>query len=168
MDVNDPDGNPLGEADAVSPNGQFVVGEGYYDPDTFSNTAWIWNASTGIQRVPGMTYAFGVSNDGKTVVGNTGFFDDPPRAAMIWREGIGTETVVQFLTEQGITVPTGWDPTLSGGFGGISGNGLLLAGWSFGPQGTQSYIVKVACARPMTSPLGTCENSTVVPAKPKK
>ncbi|MFI4968759.1 MAG: hypothetical protein ACHP7D_01020 [Lysobacterales bacterium] len=113
----------------------------------------------GVQRVPGMSFAFGVTNDGKTVAGSTGFFDNPPRAAMIWREGIGTATAAQYLVEKGISVPAGWDPTLAGGFGGISGDGTLMAGWSFGPLGTQSYIIKVRCDHPLIASESACTHA---------
>lgn len=163
LDVVDPDGNPVGEADGISSNGQFVVGSSYFDPDTGTNASWIWGAQHGLQLVPGMTFAFGVTNDGKTVVGSTGFFDNPPRAAMIWREGVGTVTVLQYLAEKGISVPAGWDSALAGGFGGISGDGTLMAGWSFGPLGQQSYIIQVPCARPLVSSGSSCTSGTLKP-----
>lgn len=163
MDLTDADGNPVGEADGVSPNGQFVVGESYFDPDTLTDTAWIWSKQSGLQHVPIMSFAFGVTDDGKTVVGSTGFFDDPPRAAMLWRSGNGTETVATFLGEQGIAIPAGWDPTLSGGFGGISANGMIMAGWSFGPLGQQSYIIKLACSRPTAFGQSACGGSAAAP-----
>jgi hypothetical protein len=158
-DVVDPLGNPVGEADGVSNDGQFVVGESYTDPNGQSG-AWIWNAKAGLQVIPGMTFAFGVSNDGKTVVGSTGFFDDPPRAAMIWRDGFGTVTAAQYLAEQGIAIPAGWDTTLSGGFGGISGDGSVLAGWTFGPLGEQSYIIEKWCSHPTVSTGSQCPGAS--------
>jgi probable HAF family extracellular repeat protein len=166
FDLTDPDGNPVGEADGVSPNGEFVVGSGYFDPVTFANTAWIWSAKTGIQHIPSMSYAFGVTNDGKTVVGSTGFFDDPPRAAVIWRDGIGTMTSADFLAEQNIAVPAGWDASLSGGFGGISADGRIMAGWSFGPLGIQSYVVKLWCSAPSLGTGFSCPPGTVAPLAP--
>ena len=164
-DMTDPDGNPIGEADGVSANGEYVVGSGYFDPDTLANTAWIWNAKTGLQHIPSMSYAFGVTNDGKTVVGSTGFFDNPPRAAVIWREGVGTVTAGEFLTEQGITVPAGWDASLAGGFGGISADGKVMAGWSFGPLGIQSYVVKLWCSAPTFSSSWSCPAAAPAPTK---
>ncbi len=143
FDLVDADGNGIGEADGVSSNGLYVVGSDYFDADTLTSSAWIWSADGGVRPVPGMTFAFGVTNDGKTVIGSTGFFDDPPRAAMIWREGIGTMTAADFLAEQAITIPDGWDSGLSGGFTGISADGRLLGGWSFGPAGTQSYLIQL-------------------------
>jgi len=141
IDIVDGDGIMVGEADGINADGSFVVGSSYTDID--GNTgAWRWSAhSGGIILIPQMTFAFGVSLDGNTVVGNTGFFDDPPRAAMIWRKNVGTMLLADYLAEQGITVPDGWD--LSGAVDAISSDGRTLGGWGFGPLGTQSYIIRI-------------------------
>jgi hypothetical protein len=91
-----------------------------------------------------MGFAFGVSDDGKTVVGSNGFFDFPARAAMIWHEGGGTVPLTEWLATQGVSIPEDWDPDLAGGFGGISGDASLMGGWTFGASGTQSYLVRIA------------------------
>ncbi len=140
MDVADADGYGTGEALAATSDGQWVVGSEYIDAD-FNEGAWRWSASTGVELIPDMTYAFGVSADGKTIVGATGFFSEPARTAMIWREGIGTIPFADYLVEQGITVPAGWD--FAGGLTGISADGYTLAGWGTGPLGMQSYIVQL-------------------------
>jgi hypothetical protein len=139
LDIVDADGLAVGEGSRVSGNGEYVVGNNYTDIDGNSG-AWIWNAKSGVRLIPTMPFAFGVSDDGKTVVGNSGFFDDPPRAAMIWREGIGTMLLTEFLAEQEIEIPAGWD--LSGGLAGLSADGTMLSGWGFGPLGMQSYVVR--------------------------
>jgi uncharacterized membrane protein len=147
LDVVDRDGIAVGEADGVNADGSFVVGTGYTDIEGNSG-AWLWNARTGaVVLIPGMTFAFGVSADGGTVVGNTGFFDDPPRAAMIWRKNVGTMLLTDYLAEQGIDVPAGWD--LSGGLGAISGDAHLLGGWASGPLGVQSYLIRIDRADPI-------------------
>jgi uncharacterized membrane protein len=145
FDVADADGNMVGEADGISSNGEFVVGSSY--TDTQGDTgSWLWSATGGVQLIPSMGFAFGVSDDGKTVVGANGFFDNPPRAALIWQEGVGTMLLTDYLAAQDIAIPTGWDPGLAGGFGGISADGSLLAGWSSGPLGMQSYIIQIQAA----------------------
>ena len=141
VDIVDGDGVQVGEADGINADGSFVVGSNYTDSHGNSGS-WRWSAATGdVSMIPGMTFAFGVSADGNTVVGNTGFFDNPPRAAMIWRQGIGTMLLADYLAEQGIDVPAGWD--LSGGLGGISGDAKVLGGWGSGPTATQSYIIRI-------------------------
>ena len=141
MDVQDADGIPVGEASAVTADGGFVVGSNYF-VSLEESGAWRWSAGEGVQLIPGMPFAFGVSSNGNTVVGSTGFFDVPPRAPMVWRKGIGTLTLADFLAEQEITIPDGWD--MSGGLTGISADGNILVGWAFGPNGMQSYVIRLA------------------------
>lgn len=135
------DGEGLGEANAISANGNFVVGSGYAD-ENGNYGSWRWDATNGLTLIP-MGFAFGVSNDGKTVVGANGFFDNPPRAAMIWREGVGAMMLTDYLTQHGITIPADWDPDLAGGFGAISADGSVMGGWTFNMMGMVSYIVQV-------------------------
>jgi hypothetical protein len=91
--------------------------------------------------IPLMTFAFGVTANGDTVVGNTGFFDDPPRAAVIWRRSAGSMMLADYLAEEGIVIPDGWD--LSGGLTGISADGRTIVGWGTGPLGAQSYVIRI-------------------------
>lgn len=136
------DGLTLDEATSVSNNGQFVVGANYWDADG-NGASWRWDAKNGVVRIPGMVFAFGVSNDGKTIVGSNDFFSEPARAAMIWREGIGSMMLTDYLAENGVTIPEGWDPDLAGGFGAISADGLTMGGWTIGTDSLISYIIKV-------------------------
>jgi len=141
VDIVDADNIAVGEADGVSADGAFVVGGSYMDIDG-NFGSWRWNASTGgVMLVPTMSFAFGVTPDGNTIVGNTGFFDDPPRAAMIWRKNFGTMLLVDYLAEQDIAIPDGWD--LSGGLTSISADGLTLVGWGSGPNGQTSYVIRI-------------------------
>jgi uncharacterized membrane protein len=140
-DVVDRDGLAVGEADGISADGTFVVGSSYTDINGNSGS-WRLNTNTNTMTlIPVMTFAFGVTADGNTVVGNTGFFDDPPRAAVIWRKDIGSVMLADYLAEQGIVVPDGWD--LSGGLTGISADGRTLVGWGTGPLGGQSYVITI-------------------------
>jgi len=140
MDVVDGDGLAVGEADGVSADGTFVVGAFYTDIDGNSG-CWRWSEETGVELIPTMTFAFGISADGNTIVGNTGFFDDPPRAAVIWRKDVGSMMLADYLAEQNIAVPDGWD--LSGGLTGISADGRTIVGWGTGPLGAQSYVIRI-------------------------
>ena len=146
LDVVDHDGIAVGEADGISVDGRYVVGSSYTDIDGNSG-AWIRDGNTGAMViVPVMTFAFGVTRDGSTVVGNTGFFDDPPRAAVIWRKTVGSMMLADFLAEQNIAVPEFWD--LSGGLTGISADGYTLVGWGsyfdgVNPPETRSYVIRL-------------------------
>ena len=141
VDVVDRDGLAVGEADGISVDGRFVVGSSYTDINGNAGS-WRWNShSNTMTMIPLMTFAFGVSADGSTIVGNTGFFDDPPRAAVVWRKSVGSMMLADYLAEEGIVVPDGWD--LSGGLTGISADGRTIVGWGSGPLGTQSYVIRI-------------------------
>jgi uncharacterized membrane protein len=147
LDLVDRDGLAVGEADGISVDGKYVVGSSYTDIDGNSG-AWRFDTvHHQLILIPTMTFAFGVSRDGGTIVGNTGFFDDPPRAAVVWRKEVGSMMLADFLAEKGIEVPDGWD--LSGGLTGISADGRTLVGWGFGPNGTQSYVVRIDAPDPI-------------------
>ena len=144
MAVAEPDGWQVGEATGVSNNGQFVVGGDHINA-AGDFGSWRWSEAAGLTFIPEMGYAFGVSNDGKTVIGSADFFDFPARAAKIWREGIGTISLVAYLAEQGIALPDGWDPDLAGGFGGISADASTMSGFAYGPSGElQSFVIRIA------------------------
>ncbi|MET0229582.1 MAG: hypothetical protein ABW186_01465 [Rhodanobacteraceae bacterium] len=152
LDVVDRDGLAVGEADGISADGRYVVGSSYTDIDGNSG-AWLRDGNSGtVVMIPIMTFAFGVTRDGSTVVGNTGFFDDPARAAVIWRKPVGSMLLADFLAEQHIAVPEGWD--LSGGLTGISADGRTLVGWGTGPgpeYPTLSYVVRLDAPDPIFS-----------------
>lgn len=140
LDIVDADGLMVGEALGVSANGEFVVGANYINLNG-DEGAWLWNADAGVTFIPDITTVFTVSEDGKTVIGNTGFFVFPQREAKIWREGVGTMPFIDYLAENGIEVPAGWD--LNGGLPAMSTDASLIAGWGFSPLGMQSYVIQI-------------------------
>ncbi|MBO9662663.1 hypothetical protein [Dokdonella sp.] len=129
----------VGEASAVSGNGQWVVGSNY--PSDTGAASWRLNVQTGeLTEIPVMPFAFGISDDGKTVVGASGFFDVPPRAAYIWTEEGGSQLLTDYMTAKGIEYPSDWG--FEGGLTAISGDGDTVAGWTrVSPNGLQSFIV---------------------------
>lgn len=134
--VQDDLGNALEEAAGISGNGQWVVGGG-----------WRLNRTTQeITLIPGMPFAFGVSDDGKTIVGASGFFDTPPRALLIWTEAGGAQTLVDYLGDRLIALPPELTPPLQGGLTAISGDGTKVAGWAIGQQNLVSFVVTGADA----------------------
>ncbi|MEP7043799.1 MAG: hypothetical protein ABI843_12100 [Dokdonella sp.] len=139
--VQTPDGSAVGEADGVSGNGQFVVGSSYPTADG-SSASWRLNVATGaVISIPSMPFAFGVSDDGKTVVGASGFFDNPPRALYIWTEAGGSQQLSDYLTERGIAIPADLSLPLSGSLSAVSGDGTKVAGWTFGMNSLVSFVV---------------------------
>lgn len=129
----------VGEASAVSGNGKWVVGD--YYPDLEGDGAWRLDVETGeLIEIPGIPFAFGVSDDGKTIVGAGSFWDFPPRAAYIWTEANGTQTLQDYLAARNISIPDGWQ--FEGGLTAVSGDGTMAAGWTrVGPAGLQSFVV---------------------------
>lgn len=130
----------VGDASVVSGNGKWVVGNSYPTADG-SEAAWRYNVDTGeVTAIVGIPFAFGISDDGKTVVGASGFFDNPPRAAYIWTEAEGAMMFTDYMTSRGIEFPSDWQ--FEGGLTAISGDGDMVAGWTrASPNGMQSFIV---------------------------
>jgi hypothetical protein len=135
--VQDGEGNAVGETDGISGNGLWAVGGSYP-----AGGCWRMNVQTGeVVQVPTMPFAFGVSDDGKTVVGASGFFDNPPRALFIWTEAGGSQMLTDYLAERGIDLPSDIMLPLQGGLTAVSGDGTKVAGWAFGTGGYVSFIV---------------------------
>lgn len=129
----------VGDGSAVSGNGKWVVGNSY--PSASGASAWRYDVDNGtLTEIPGIPYAFGVSDDGRTIVGASGFFDFPPRAAYIWTEAEGTMPLTDYMTSRGIEYPSDWG--FEGGLTAVSGDGGTVAGWTrMSPNGLQSFLV---------------------------
>jgi uncharacterized membrane protein len=140
MDVQDEIGNRVGEAVAVSGNGRFVAGGFYTDP-LGNYGAWRWSEKSGVRVIPNMEYAFAISDDGKTAVGSSSFFEG--RTARIWRSGVGTVDLAQYLVDNAVTgVPEGF--LLVGGFSAMSADGKRMAGWGYDSNfAVQSFVIDV-------------------------
>jgi len=129
--VRDGQGNDLGETDGISGNGQWAVGSG-----------WRMNVQTGaITEIPDMPFAFGVSDDGAMIVGASGFFDNPPRALLIWTEAGGSQILTDYLADRGIAIPSDLVLPLAGGLTAVSGDASKIAGWTYGTGGMVSFVV---------------------------
>ena len=122
-----PSGGYNGEALAVSADGNTIVGLGF----NFGRGAWIWSSVGGVKRIgkaDGSESIFltDVSDDGQTAVG----FARPERLerAVIWRQGKGLITLVQYLRDRGVEVPFGWRMNVASL---ISADGKTIYGWGF-------------------------------------
>ncbi len=140
MDVQDDVGGRVGEATAVSGNGRFVAGGFYLDP-LGNYGAWRWSEKGGVRVIPNMEYAFAISDDGRTAVGSSSFFEG--RIARIWRHGVGTVDLAQYLADNAVTgVPEGF--LLVGGFSALSADGKRMAGWGYDSTfAVQSFVIDV-------------------------
>ena len=153
-----------GEADGISANDQFVVGSHGYDA-SFNEGGWRWNrADNSVIQIPDMVFAFAVSNDGKTIIGNAGYGSGPlaipgsgdagyrnsaisdttydARTALIWQEGIGTMRLVDWITANGGTIPADWNADLAGSAINMTGDATSMSGWSASSTAI-SYTVTV-------------------------
>jgi uncharacterized membrane protein len=122
-----------GEAQAVSADGNTIVGGGYQ----FGDLAWIWRNGEGVRPIgmsnnghnKGSFTALGVSDDSKTVIGfvrkgiNT--------RAFIWRQGSGASYVDTLLAKHGVVIPEGWSLNSAAV---LSANGKTVYGWGFNPD----------------------------------
>lgn len=139
------EGHAVGPALATSGDGRYVVGTIYDTAITgHAFDAWRWDASTdSVTRIPGMDTAQAVSLDGAIVIGTRGF---PTRVAMIWRPGIGTITLRDFLEEKDVARPDGWVKP-EGAFNLMSEDGSIVGGCCV-PMGDgllgHSYLVSGA------------------------
>jgi uncharacterized membrane protein len=118
------DGSLNGEAQAVSADGNAIVGGNYAYGGHF---AWIWTPATGVQPIGTDSResftALDVSDDGKTVIGFTSH-----NRPFIWRQGKGTFYMLNFLRSRGAVIPDGFRMTTNSV---ISANGNIIYGWGF-------------------------------------
>lgn len=122
--------NQLGEAKAVSADGNWIAGEGDF---ANNNEPWRWSESTGYQSLGtlgGRGFVTEMSGDGSIIIG---FFDvDPftPVKPFIWTEATGILNLNDFVTNTlGYTMANGpiWSAT------GMSANGKYISGWGYDP-----------------------------------
>lgn len=148
-----PDGNPNGEALAVSADGKTIVGYGY---NNFGPEAWIWRENHGVRPIgmsngnKGSFLALDLSDDGRVVVGliRKGFFLDQQKA-FIWRSGgKGAAYLDSFITSRGAVIPAGWALNVASV---VSSDGNTIYGWGFNPDG-QIEMFKVDLHAPTASP----------------
>jgi len=82
-------------------------------------------------------YAFGVSDNGKVIVGASGTF--PVRNAVIWTPGAGMQLLRDYATAHGVTIPTGWELISANA---VSADGQSVGGWGVNPNGQiASFVV---------------------------
>lgn len=139
----DPNGNPddemnqLGQATAVSADGNWIGGYG----DFAFNNPWIWSEATGVIDLGsiGMPegtigYVSGMNHDASIVVGWYEYSPDPwsqEYAPFIWTPELGSQNLNTFITETlGFTMQMGpvWSVT------SISENGRYITGWGVDPN----------------------------------
>jgi uncharacterized membrane protein len=100
------EGTYLGAAWGVSSDGTWICGDNHPD---FNDDGWLWSEDTGFistGTLSGWLYQghpLDVSDDGKVVVGWSGWFTD--QVATIWTEDTGLVDLKQYLIDLGVDVP---------------------------------------------------------------
>ena len=139
----DPQGNPydefnqLGQASAVSANGNWIGGYGDY---AFANP-WLWSEATGLLDLGNMGlpegttgYVSGINSDGTRVIGWYDYSPDPwthEYTPFIWTPATGSMNLNTFITDTlGYTMEKGpvYIPNC------MSADGKFIAGWGLDPE----------------------------------
>ena len=132
-------GTVLGSANAITPDGRFIVGYGSFGS---GSEAFRWTEAGGFERLgdlPGgssLSLAIDVSDDGSVIIGqgNSGVAE-----AIVWREGAGMRSLRSILLENGVDL-TGW--TLPGAVE-ISGDGTTIVGQGMHNGQPEAYIAVI-------------------------
>ena len=114
----EPDGSPIfvGEAQAASSDGTFVVGGAWSDnsgptnPASRTSEPWIWSADTGVVPLgtakglrgdvaDGQHFARDVSDDGQSVIGQTTLFQLGEQWAFYWTASGGMSMLQNFVRD---------------------------------------------------------------------
>jgi probable HAF family extracellular repeat protein len=135
----DPAGQ-LGEAGGVNADGTAIVGTGY----ALGSHAYRWTAAgvtdlgildRGADHQFDSAFASAVSDDGKVVVGGSGF--GPDRDAFLWTAETGMVKLADYLRAKGATGLDGW---ILGAAVVLSADGKTIGGWGLGPQGLEGWV----------------------------
>lgn len=147
--LESPDG--FCELYAVTPDGQIVIGNSYNTDRRFAEAAtWEWTGSTWDKQVLGSlpgTFAdygcvlpYDATADGSVVVGSNGF-DWTQYAGFIWTEEAGMVDLDDFLVDNGVTLPSGFDIQA---VTAISDDGTVMVGFGqdvYHPWTPRSFII---------------------------
>lgn len=139
-------GNPAQEAQDVSGDGTWVTGlgiGGFFDP----GFAYRYNTVTNVhESLPNLDVGAesrmagaAITDDGATVVGGTwGVGPATFGNAIIWREGIGTIRMDDYLDSLGIARPDGFTMSFASA---VSSDSNWIAGW--GGFGSPNWVVHI-------------------------
>jgi probable HAF family extracellular repeat protein len=150
----DGNGDPVGEAQASTPDGSVIVGG-----STFASEAWRWAGGVAepIGNLPGFNFrstGFAVSDDGSVVVGMSGFGGD--RDAFIWIDGSGMTKLDTYVAAQGIAGAAGYDLATAVG---LSANGRVIVGWGFLGSDIRGWRIDLDAV------VGVDETAAITPAR---
>lgn len=147
-----PGGGRTLAANAISANGQVIVGLGA----DFSFEAFQWRSGnvmtlgTFDRANPG-SEAFGVSADGAVIVGQgSGRDADGAGEASVWFPGRGQLNLRKYLLDHGVTAVQSW---LLVGATGVSDDGRTIVGYGVSPQSRgEAWIARIEIDDVTTTP----------------
>ena len=147
-----PNGQAVGEAGAVSADGQWVVGLGAFGG---GNLGWRWNEAQGLSTlppspIPTLPRAFptGVSEDGSRILlfYRTQFPPATGGEGYLWIDGT-LNSLETLAAAEGVSIPTGVRMALPLG---MSRDGRTIVGTARTPSGIQGFILDLP--RPQACP----------------
>ncbi len=140
------------EARAVSDDGTVVVGWSYDSVNAMRVAArWVWDGNdwneellgilpnTPIGPQGGRSYATAISGDGSVILGVNRFLDNGPfsiSTGFVWTESGGMVDIRDLLTDNGITLPTGFQID---GLAGVTQDGSKIIGYGDYPANYPDY-----------------------------
>lgn len=120
----------LGQANAISPDGKIIGGQGY-DEYFASSGAWIWSEEKGYREItPDGYMVYDMNNDGTVVVGQ----HRSGGGAWIWTEERGMMNLGEYLAEKGIYPESGVLGVMD-----ISPNGRYICGYGYIGSGASAH-----------------------------
>lgn len=164
--IFDNDGVQVQEGSAVSDDGQWVTGIANGD------AAWRYNTFTEqfsyIDSLQGdfffpTAYGSDISNDGQTIIGAVGGFGPAIfREGFIWREGMGTMLIGDFLSASGVSFEDGF--SFFGPFA-MSNDGNSFTGWGLDARGS---VVGWYATVPSPAPLALLSIGSIFATRRKR
>jgi len=157
--ITRPDGSPAGEAQAVSADGRWVTGISFSSPFGVASTYRYDTVNDTVDIVPNLAVGgqsrmagTAVSADGTMIVGGTWPLGPATfGTAFVWREGIGTVTVPEYLDELGIA----YDDSYTFAFvADMSDDGRWMVGWGRTADGSlTSWVLEIPQGEPCPADL---------------
>lgn len=132
-------GEPVGEVLGADRRGEVLLG--ISERGDGGHSVYRWSDDGGARFLPVAhasmpLHLFASSDDGRILVGGAGTGDR--REAVLWIEGRSVVTLVQWLAERAIELPSHWRPSV---LTAISGDGQRLAGWGTVDGRLDSFVI---------------------------
>lgn len=135
-------GTYAGDCQGVSSDGTWIVGNNH--PNNMDG-GFLYSDATGftdLGTLSGWQYQghpLDVSDDGKVVVGWSGYFMD--QFATIWTEDTGMVLLSEYLLDLGATIPAGMNLSIASA---VSNDGTVIIGWAQDMMwNTQGFIATI-------------------------